>query len=312
MKNIKEIGYEHKEYLRINYYVTTQCPYACRYCPDNLHNGKNREINLQDLETFLNRFRDREVSVGLTGGECSVHPQFKEIVELIKSLGMKVAVDSNSVRTARFYESTGDLVDNWNISLHPSQHTLDLEKISVLTDKSFVVVFVIMDPAYWDLSLDWFDQISNLPNLKVTPAPITYWGAGSTKVEYTSEQREQLSKLESKFTFTRKRMEELQKTHQWLLRGKSLVTYTDGSAEEFDSFKLVREDRNSFLGWECWAGNYSLVINDDCSAGWANCGIRNYKHFLDMYPEDIEKSVICNIEKCNCSLDIRALKRSPN
>ena len=310
--NIKEIRYEHDKYLRINYYVTTHCPYACRYCPDALHTGKNHDINIKDLETFLNRFKDREVSVGLTGGECSTHPQFKELVEMIKSLGIVTAVDTNNVRTTRFYESVGHLVDNWNVSLHPSQHTLDLEKIKVLTDKSFVVVFVIIDPAYWEKSLDWFNQITSLQNLKVTPAPITYWGSGSTKVEYTTQQREQLSKLESKLIFTDARIKELKQTHKWLLRGKSIVTYKDETYEEFDSYKLVREDQNSFLGWECTAGNYSLVINEDFSAGWANCGTRTYKHFLDIFPEDMKKSVICNIEKCNCSLDIRGLKRSPN
>ncbi len=309
MSKIIKIRIANPKALRINYIMTTSCPYSCRYCPDTLNAGDHREINLTDLETFLLRFTNRNRAIQLTGGECTTHPQFKDIIEVSKRAGYNVSVDSNSVRTLRFYDEVKHLVDNWCITLHPSQHTLDLEKLKLLAAHSFLVVYVIMDPDYWNISLDWLEKVSQLKDLKVTPIRIMdNWSGANFEANYTQEQLDFLSKTSSRWLFTAERETELRKTHMWLADTESFATFEDGTTTSLDAFEIIRKKQNNFYGWRCEAGNESICIFDDGYTSWANCGIKKFKHYRDVYPKDLEESIICKFKECTCGTDIRSTK----
>lgn len=309
MSKIIKIKIANPKALRINYIMTTSCPYSCRYCPDTLNAGKHKEINLQELETFLLRFTDRSRAIQLTGGECTTHPQFKDIIEVSKRAGYNVSVDSNSVRTLRFYDEVKHLVDNWCITLHPSQHILDLEKLKLLAAHSFLVVYVIMDPDYWDVSLDWLDKVSRLKDLKVTPIRIMdKWAGADFVAPYSDEQLEFLARAESKWLFTDERESTLRKTHMWLADTESFAEYEDGTTGDLDVFELIRRKQNNFLGWKCRAGYESICIYDTGRTTWANCGIKQFDHYRDVTPEDLVDEVKCTFIECTCGTDIRSTK----
>lgn len=295
--------------IRITFTMTTSCPYACRYCPDRLHLGKHKELNLDDLEVFLNKFKNRKIVLILTGGEVTTHPQFISVLELAKRLNINLTVDTNSVRTLRFYEEVSPLVPAWSITLHPSQHKLDLEKIKVLTSNAFVLVAVAMDPAYWDTAVDWYNQISKIENLKVVPIElISDWAGATCDIEYSDEQKEFLINNPGKLTLTTQRLNELVKTHYWLLEMDSLATYDNGTIMPVNPYDMVKNGTNVFTGWNCYAGNDSIMINDDGTASWANCGIKHYTNFLDIDPEELQNPLICNQAQCTCGTDIRSTK----
>jgi len=309
MNKLIKIEIANPNALRINFVMTRSCTYECRYCPDDLHYGTHRDINLNDLKLFLSRFTDRNTAVQLTGGECTTHPQFEEVIKLIKDFNYNVLVDSNSVRTLRFYDEVKHLVDNWCITLHPSQHKLDLEKLKLLSQHSFLVIYVMMDPNYWEISLDWFDQISKLKDLKVTPIRVmNNWGGANFHANYSDEQLEYLSKAESKWLFTVERETELRKTHMWLADTESIATDTTGNRVTLDPFKMIRTGTNNFYGWQCKAGNESICIFDDGKAIWANCGIKKFNHYLELTPEIMAEPLKCNFLACSCATDIRASK----
>lgn len=309
MKKIINIKSDYDNVLKVFYTMTTACPYSCRYCPDELHNGKNQRIDLDELREFFQKFSDRKILLNLTGGEPTQHPQFKDVVFLAKSLGIRVASDTNSVRTVRFYKEVSSLVDAWNITLHPSQHTLDLEKIRVLTDSSFVVVYVMMDPAYWNTSVEWITQVSQLENIKVIPLHcISDWGGAACTINYTQAQTDFLVNTPNVMTITPSRFEELKQTHSWLLETDSKSTYDDGSIEITDPNMIVKINQNKFYGWQCSAGNETINIKSDYSASWANCGIKMYKHIREITPIEMKIPLTCNQSSCNCGADIRATK----
>lgn len=309
MRKLIEIKIANPNAFRINFIMTRHCPYACRYCPDELHLGKHRDIDLEKLEEFLSRFDDRARAIQITGGECTTHPQFVDIISLARKTGFNVSVDSNSVRTLRFYDEVKHLVDNWCITLHPSQHTLDLEKIKLLSQHSFLVVYVMMDPDYWDIAIDWVNKISQLPDLKLTPIRVMdNWAGAKFTANYTSEQIEYLNNAKSSWLFTNERETALRKTHMWLADTESFAHYDDNTVDVLDSFEMVRKKTNSFYGWKCSAGNESICIYEDGTATWANCGVKRYDSYLDIFPEDLKESVKCNFLECTCGTDIRASK----
>jgi organic radical activating enzyme len=99
MKKIINIKSDYDNVLKVFYTMTTACPYSCRYCPDELHNGKNQRIDLDELREFFQKFSDRKILLNLTGGEPTQHPQFKDVVFLAKSLGIRVASDTSNILT---------------------------------------------------------------------------------------------------------------------------------------------------------------------------------------------------------------------
>ena len=309
MRKLIKIRLANPRVLRIFFVVTTACPYACRYCPDELHLGKNKTIDLDELETFFRKFSDRPLVVNLTGGECTQHSQFEDIIKLLRKLNIKVGVDTNSVRTVRFYKEFGMLADVWNVTLHPSQHTLDLEKIQVLTKHSYVVVYVMMDNEHWDTSVSWLKQVSQIPDLKVIPLKtINNYGGCDYQGEYTPEQNEFLLNTPNVVTLTPSRLAELKGTHSYLLDTDGIGTYDNGDEEILDYNMIIKRGENNFYGWQCVAGNESLNINADESVVWANCGIKSYAHFRDVDPEELKIPVTCNRVQCYCGADVRSTK----
>ena len=309
MSKIIKIHLQNDNVIRINYIMTTSCPYACRYCPDRLHLGKHKNISLNNLEIFFRRFSHRKILLTLTGGECTTHPQFIDIISLAKRLGITVSVDSNSVRTVRFYDEVKELVDCWNFTLHPSQHTLDLDKIRAVTNNSFVVVFVGMDPDHWEKSVDWYNKVCDLENIKVMPIKLmSDWGGAVCNVVYNDEHEQFMSLNRGKLTLTKDRYSELEKTHQWLLDCESYSTDTDGNVKVIDPYQMIKDNTNVFTGWSCNAGNDSISIFDDESADWANCGIKRYSNFLDIDPNELKIPLTCTMPACTCGTDIRSAK----
>jgi len=312
MNKIIKIEIENSNSLRINYIMTRSCPYSCRYCPDTLNAGNHKQINLDELYEFLIRFKNKDRAIQITGGECTTHPQFKDVVSIGKRAGYNISVDSNSVRTIRFYKEVKDLVDNWCITLHPSQHTLDLKKLELLAANSFLVVYVMMDPDHWNESLEWFEKVSKLKDLKVTPIRIQdNWAGAKFVATYNKEQLKFLEDAESRWLFSHEREQDLRKTHAWLADTISTATLEDGSRINLDAFEIIRKKQNNFFGWKCLAGSVSLCIYDDGSTTWANCGIKTFDHFKNVYPKDLEEELVCRFIECSCGTDVRATKYRP-
>ena len=309
MPKLIKIQIKNSNALRINFIMTRSCTYSCRYCPDTLNAGQHRNLNLDELKTFLLKFKDRNGAIQITGGECTTHPQFKDVIQVARDVNFNVSVDSNSVRTYRFYDSVKHLVDNWCITLHPSQHTLDLKKLKLLAQHSFLVVYVMMDPDYWDTALDWLGQLSQMKDLKVTPIRVMdNWAGAKFEAQYTDAQLAFLATTESRWLFTKERETELRKTHMWLEDTSSTGIYDDNSSKELDAFELIRRKQNSFFGWQCNAGRESICIFDDGSAIWANCGIKKFDHYLDINPTELDTPVKCTLLECSCGTDIRGSK----
>ena len=295
---LKNITLKDSEVLRITYVLTTHCPYACRYCPDSLHTGKHTNIDLQKLGIFLDRFSHRKLEFNITGGESTTHPQIIELLELVKSKSIPVCLDSNLVRTARFYDSIKHLVDNWLFTLHPSQSQLDVEKIKTVTDHAFVVVYVSMDPLHWDRSLSWYHALAQVPDIKIVPIKlIDNWGGSKHSLEYDQAQLDQLQSLPNITTFTKDRETLLRRTHTWLQNYESNI----------DPYQLIKQGQNRFKNWKCLAGNHNIMIYDNETTFWA-CGIKTYDSFLDVHPDQLQEPLTCTRETCDCATDIRATK----
>jgi organic radical activating enzyme len=309
MDNIISIHPINQNRLTVTLQLTTACTYSCRYCPDTLSKGSAGNFDLNQLDKFFAKFPAKEIILTITGGEPTIHPDLPAVLELAHKLGIKTQVDTNGVRTKRFYQEIGPMADVWNITLHTSQHSLDLEKITVLTDNSFVVVYIMMDPDYWIIAVDWWKQLIQIDNIKVIPLKIVNnWSGAEFTTSYTEEQHTWLLNTMPVLNLTPERKDCLVKTHAWLLDADSVYTQASGDQRLLDGYAVIKQGINNFYGWRCSAGNENILINQNGSASWANCGIKQYNHFLDIDPIELTNPVLCDRLECTCITDIRSTK----
>ncbi len=295
--------------FKIIWQITSACTYHCEYCPKELHEGTSKEIDLKDFEGFLDLFKNRKIVMTITGGEPTIHPQFLEIANLLKEKNVKTVVDSNLSRTLRFYQEAGPLIDNWCITLHPSQHQLDLEKIRELSRVSFVVVYVMMDPKHWDLATSWYNQLKEVKNIKLTVLkPVDNWAGASYRGEFTTEQQDFLNQVKQSLNFTKERMLEIQQQYSWLMDLGSTVTWDNNNVEPIDADSIMRQGLNRFKGWSCSAGKEVIVLDAVGQVSLATCGVTNLGHWSELNINDILEPVICPREFCNCGTDIKGSK----
>jgi organic radical activating enzyme len=295
--------------LKIIWQLTTACTYACEYCPKELHTGQSIEIDLIEFRKFLNMFSDRNIVLTITGGEPTIHPQFLEIAKLLKELNVKTVVDSNLSRTTRFYKEVAGLIDNWCVTLHPSQHSLDIEKIKVLAESSFTVVYVMMDPLYWNIAHRWWNDLKFVENIKLSVLkPVDNWAGATYRGVFTKEQQDFLNTTLSLYTFSDERIAEMKPKYKWLSDLGSTVHYNNGSKDMLDADALMKQGLNKFKGWSCNAGDEVIVLSNTGNVSLATCGVANLGHWSSVNINDIKEPVICPRDYCHCGTDIKASK----
>ncbi len=85
------------------------CNMRCKYCHNvEFFDQKDGFLDNGYLEKFLKSRIGLLDGVVLSGGECTLDPEIKSIVEMIKNLGFLVKIDTNGLN----YEIIRDLVEN--------------------------------------------------------------------------------------------------------------------------------------------------------------------------------------------------------
>jgi organic radical activating enzyme len=295
--------------LKMIWQITTACTYACDYCPKELHEGSSKNINLDELEEFLDKFKDREFTINFTGGEPTIHPQFLDILKILKRRNIKVISDTNLSRSLRFYEEAGPLVDNWCVTLHPSEHIFDAAKINALSQVSYTVVYVMMDPRHWDKAMSWWTTLQSMSRLKIIVLkPLSNWSNSGWYYKHTEEQQEFYNTTPPIYTFSQQEIAELSEQYTWLKELGSTVTWNDGTETAIDIDQLMKQDLHKFKGWRCEAGNEVIVIEPGCHVSLATCGTRHLGHWTTFDISQLEQSFVCPRDYCHCGIDIKATK----
>lgn len=88
---------------RLEFHVTYTCPEACSFCSEEHRMQSYRQfpVTLARAKKVLHEQRARGVeSVHFTGGEPTIHPQFLEILQFAKALGLRTSIGTIGTRLA--------------------------------------------------------------------------------------------------------------------------------------------------------------------------------------------------------------------
>lgn len=86
-------------FYEIHWFITRRCSFSrCSYCPPHRHNPKSFQADKESLimgswEIRNNLVSNNKIRLNLTGGEPTIHPNFKDFID--------TALNTNKVKAVR-------------------------------------------------------------------------------------------------------------------------------------------------------------------------------------------------------------------
>ena len=260
----------------------------------------------------------------MSGGEPTVSRFFPELVKEINSRGGSVGITTNLTRSVRFIEDNFGYLSYAACSFHPSmaftRNDADdfIEKIKVAEKYTNVSVRVMLDPEYWDQTIEFIDRLYEEVKSNVDVVYIQDQYGGSIEkiceLSYTPKQQsyiENYKNLNMKKS-TVKISSKIDKNKQ---RKNPIVYYENGQSEELISpQKHINSGETRFFDYSCNIGKESLFIKYDGSIRRANCtvggsNIGTIENFKDIEWQDMSTPVRCTIGWCACGADVPVSKK---
>lgn len=116
------VNYNGKDPWYMEIAITGKCNFSCKYC-----NRFSGDIALGKLTSFL-RSNNKLRHIQITGGEPTIHKDFKEIVNLCRENSIRVGLSTNGSDTIESYKSLP--IDMFSISL-------DDYDLNILRDRGY-------------------------------------------------------------------------------------------------------------------------------------------------------------------------------
>jgi MoaA/NifB/PqqE/SkfB family radical SAM enzyme len=279
----------HQNSIKIEWNLGKRCNYDCSYCPSSIHDSTSPHTNIEILKATVDKLMTlgKPVRLSFTGGEPTVHPKFKELVQYCKHVGISwISVTTNGTLPYEFYASLP--VDQYVFSIHLEydwkrvfntvESIVDLTKIKVIAQ--------IM--AHHD-RMDAVLQLRAKCLLAEIPSTVRRirWTEGDH--DLFDDMRYKLNDLEW--------IKEQDATVQGncVIDGEQVIHAND----------VIKLHLNKFKDWSCNAGIESLMINWDGDVHRATCrvggSLGNIYEGTYVVPSS---PVICDRNFCTCAADI--------
>jgi MoaA/NifB/PqqE/SkfB family radical SAM enzyme len=304
--------------LLLTWIINNICTNHCSYCPSNLHTGTNHHYDWEHAKQFIKDCFSKygNVQCNLSGGEPTVSPFFKELVNLIYDNGGVTNLTTNLVRKKEWWEDIADKICSISVSYHPefmdTREKEDelIDKLMYLHQRTRVTMRVMMHPDYWDQCYNFYKRLEEVNTgfcmevVRILPN----FGIGDPfcTINYTEEQNNILNNTPPVLKFNKL-------PHNFRhSKTVSNIINDDGSEQHLD-FKIASTLENNkltdFQGWSCDIGLESLFVHFDGNVQRGNCGqggfIGNIMDTVD-WPTS---STICGKDICHCIADVLISKR---
>lgn len=308
MNNIVEIK-RAVDTLYIYWTLTDFCNFRCSYCPDSLHSGEYaRSIkpgfpSEEHIQLFIDKvlanLNGRFLNMTISGGEPTLHPMFKTIIEKMNPHG-SVEVVTNGSRAVEWWQDMAVLPDKVTISLHPEFSKLDKinELGNFLLDNNIDLTFNLMcDPEHWQ----WVVDVKTLLDPRLH-------GHINAKILTDHKNKETdgkpFSYYEDQLEFIKKQQSNIPNSDK---RKRTFAIYEDGTQSGLDAFRLVTNNQHIFTGWSCSAGKDGLRVSFD---GNVYAGICSIKTLGKLATFEFEKEdITCTKPYCKTAGDINLNKK---
>lgn len=303
-KKIIKIEHERPGF-NLTWIINNICTNHCPYCPDILHRGKNNYYSWEDAERFANEMirLHPKMKVTFSGGEPTVNPWFKKLVNLFLDQGHWVGVSSNGVRAGHYWEDCRPTY--LRLSYHPHHH--DDEWVQRALDAwariPDTIVRVMMPTDRWDQSMVVYEELKET-GIGVEIVRIQDWKA--TVYHYDKLQEQFFDQITTQLSSSAKKLGGTP--------GFNSTAYTDDIKVKLPDHwpvHIANTGANRFFGWECDIGIEQLFLQYDGKIRKGNCEQDGWVASIQdpstwQWPT---QPTVCQQSECQCVTDIRISKR---
>ena len=291
----------HQSSVKVEWNLGKRCNYDCSYCPSSIHDNSSAHTDLEVLKNTVDKLMTlgKPIRLSFTGGEPTVHPKFRELLQYCKHVGISwISVTTNGTLPAEFY------------------NTLPIEQL----------VFSV------HFEYDWMRVVNTLRNVSAT-SKIQCIGqlmAHHDTIPFVKSVKYVLDSDHIPNTVRRIRwtegdhdlFDDMRYNPDDLIWIKEQdATVKENTViflkEEPDMPKLrhandvIKLHLNKFKGWTCNAGLESLMINWDGDVHRATCRVGGSlgNIYEGNFVAPVEP-ITCNRNFCTCAADIPLTKVS--
>ena len=299
-----------RPYKIVEWMLHNVCNYDCSFCPSSTKNGSKRWFDLQVYKDTCERAikeANKPVWFKLTGGEPTLYPKLKELLNFIKQLGGFTYIISNGSRTIRYWKEikAKNTLDFLALSVHPEQtsdyqHIIDVINLFRFTP-TVVTVNVTCIPSFFDEAVRACDLI--LENC-ATIVNLQQVNDVRGMAKYTDEQVAILNR----YTMVRGKTMAFQQgstvpKELSYHSGKVKFTYNDESVVENYAHIFIKNGETNFKDWTCDIGKNLIRIEHDVISR-AVCG-QGEKWTIYDGPLFASTPLVCQYDgQCSCTLDV--------
>jgi len=304
--------------LFLTWIINNICTNKCSYCPTILHSGSNHHYEWDHAEKFINECvkRYKKLHCSISGGEPTVSPFFKNLINLIYDSGGTIHLTTNLVRQKEWWQDIANKFCGIAVSYHPEfttpiQEDEIIEKILYLTTQTYVTVRVMMHPDHWDKCINFYKKLDDTgyPFFMEMVRVLPNYGIGDPfcEINYTEEQDKILNETKP---VVRTRTNLPKNFRHYDLNSYMIFENKEIRKLNFENTSILENTKqNNFQGWNCNIGLESLLVNFDGSVQRGNCTvggiIGNITGEIN-YPTD---SITCSKDTCHCIGDLLMSKK---
>lgn len=319
-----KIKNRHPNILQVTWIINNICSNSCSYCLPSLFAGTNHGYEWKNAKKFvsyiLNNYEKSHWSI--SGGEPTMSPFFKELVQMIDKSGNTVGMTTNGVKPTRYLVDIAPYMNYITYSYHPQFSNDDsiIEKLlatNYYTNAS-VRVMIPANKPLWDKSIKFIERLRKIQAISYESVKVLKYEDKSGPIafetyNYTDEQL--------KYFETNNARGPMKPSNCMLPKISAPLAATfiqkDGNRydepEDINSVDYVNQGLSNFKGWSCNAGLESLFIGANGRVQTANCTndpqIGNIND-----PDNIKwptKPTTCRLSLCHCATDMILTKSSP-
>jgi len=299
-----------RKFTLVEWTLGNKCTFACSYCPDILHDGTAGWHDQKKLTDFLDVCYDhyhtkmgRELIVQYTGGEPTVYPKFKQLINYAKERGIMQSMISNGSRTHRFWKEVAPVFDKIHLSYHGEfadpEHTIGVAKI--IAETTDLHINMLMLPNRFDELLTIATRLRDeCPDANIQLKPLQI-GFGDELYPYSEAEQHVLATMHS---FSKRAA-----LKSNFPVGHLKTTYADGTEGRAVSNALILDGTNKYSGWLCDIGLDTLNVDmfGEIRGGLCRVGGSYGNIYKDDYTLPTQPT-ICDKEWCMCHLDLMVTK----
>lgn len=287
----------HQDSIKIEWNLGKRCNYDCSYCPSSIHDSTSPHTDIKILKATVDKLMKlgKPIRLSFTGGEPTVHPKFKELIQYCKHVGIRwISVTTNGTLPYEFYASLD--IDQLVFSIHLEydwKRVFNTVESIVNLTKIKVIAQIMAHHNYMPAVL----QLRAKCLLAEIPSTVR-------RIRWTEGDHDLFDDL-------RYHPDDLNwiKEQDATVPGNCVISINNQDEQIMHANDIIKLHLNKFKDWTCNAGLESLMINWDGGVHRATCRVGG--SLGNIHGETFNVSsepVICTRDWCTCAADIPLTK----